>query len=296
MWRYSRFKSQKVMQHEYRHPLEWQYGQIVERGLVVIDHVTSMPVYGELYVSPHLLICLNQRGWVKAEYDMQPVEFYQYGLSVVFPDHVVLARESSPDYLATLVVVSRKFLETLNHRSTYRNYLEYLRKPDFTFTKEQYGNVQTLIEVLRIVSQVESPARMNMLASTLDVFSQLVDEYRFANVGKAMREKPHELIFSRFCASIATHYCESKEVRFYAEQQHLSPKYFATVIKNETGIRAADWIANYVIIQAKEMLRHHRAMSIQQISDALGFSDQSTFSRYFKSHVQITPSEYRIQT
>ena len=138
--------------------------------------------------------------------------------------------------------------------------------------------------------------RSKVLASTLDVFSQLVDEYRFANVGKAMREKPHELIFSRFCASIATLYCESKEVRFYAEQQHLSPKYFATVIKNETGIRAADWIANYVIIQAKEMLRHHRAMSIQQISDALGFSDQSTFSRYFKSHVQITPSEYRIQT
>ena len=96
-----------------------------------------MPVYGEPYVSPHLLICLNQRGWVKAEYDMQPVEFYQYGLSVVFPDHVVLARESSPDYLATLVVVSRKFLETLNHRSTYRNHLEYLRKPDFTLTKEQ---------------------------------------------------------------------------------------------------------------------------------------------------------------
>ncbi len=285
-----------MMECNMQHPLELQYGQIMERGLVVIDNVTSMPAYGEPYVSPHLLICLNIRGRVKAEYDMQSVEFHQYGLSVVFPDHVVLARESSADYQATLVVVSREFWDTLNHRSTYRNHLEYLKKPDFTLTEEQFEHVRKVIDVLRIVSRIESPARMNMLASALDVFSQLVDEYRFANIGETRKGKPHELIFSRFCDSITEHYRQSKEVRFYAELQHLSPKYFATVIKNNTGVKAADWIANYVIIQAKEMLRHHQEMSIQQISDTLGFPDQSTFSRYFKNHVHMSPSDYRTQT
>lgn len=50
------------MENQCQHPLELQDTYIMEHGLVVIDHVTSMPVYGEPYVSPHLVIGLNQRG------------------------------------------------------------------------------------------------------------------------------------------------------------------------------------------------------------------------------------------
>jgi AraC-like DNA-binding protein len=281
------------MENQCQHPLELQDTYIMEHGLMVIDHVTSMPVYGEPYVSPHLVIGLNQRGWVKLEYDMQPVEFHQHGISVIFPDHVVLAHETSEDYLATLIVMSKDFFEALNHRSTYRNHLEYLKKPDFMLTEKQYQDILSVIDVLRIVNNLDSPARIDMVMSTLDVFSQLVDEYRFANIGKVTKTKSHELLFSHFCDSISKHYRESREVRYYAELQHLSPKHFAMIIKDVTGISATQWIANYVIIQAKAMLRHHLGMSIQQVSDALGFPDQSTFSRYFKRHVQMSPSDYR---
>jgi AraC-like DNA-binding protein len=34
-------------------------------------------------------------------------------------------------------------------------------------------------------------------------------------------------------------------------------------------------------------------MTIQQISDELGFSDQTAFTRYFRTYTQITPKEYR---
>ena len=63
------------MENQCQHPLELQDTYIREHGLVVIDHVTSMPVYGEPYVSPHLVIGLNQRGWVKLEYDMNLSSF-----------------------------------------------------------------------------------------------------------------------------------------------------------------------------------------------------------------------------
>ena len=60
------------------------------------------------------------------------------------------------------------------------------------------------------------------------------------------------------------------EVAFYARLHHLTPKYFASLIKAETGIRSTEWITNYVIIQAKMLLDSHKEMTVQQISYHLG--------------------------
>nr|MCR5712008.1 helix-turn-helix domain-containing protein [Prevotella sp.] len=65
------------------------------------------------------------------------------------------------------------------------------------------------------------------------------------------------------------------------------------VIKEETGISALKWITDYVIIQAKMLLDSHQHLTIQQISHRLGFTEQSSFSRYFKANTGMTPSEYR---
>ena len=41
------------------------------------------------------------------------------------------------------------------------------------------------------------------------------------------------------------------------------------------------------------MLRHHPELTIQQISNQLGFSEQTSFSRYFKAHAGMSPKQYR---
>ncbi|MBQ9223214.1 MAG: AraC family transcriptional regulator, partial [Prevotella sp.] len=90
------------------------------------------------------------------------------------------------------------------------------------------------------------------------------------------------------------HYRESREVRFYADLFNLTPKYFATVIKQQTGTNASEWISSYVIIQAKALLQQ-RQLTVQQVALQLGFPDQSAFSRYFKKNVGISPTDYRDQ-
>lgn len=74
---------------------------------------------------------------------------------------------------------------------------------------------------------------------------------------------------------------------------HLSPKYFSTLIKQETGISAGEWIDRYVVIQAKTLLEQERDLTIQQVADQMGFSEQASFSRFFKRHTGMTPKEYR---
>ena len=74
----------------------------------------------------------------------------------------------------------------------------------------------------------------------------------------------------------------------------MNPKYLSTVIKEISGKSAFEWINNYVILEAKSMLKS-TGKTIQQISDELNFANQSFFGKYFKQHVGIPPSEYRIQ-
>jgi transcriptional regulator GlxA family with amidase domain len=50
--------------------------------------------------------------------------------------------------------------------------------------------------------------------------------------------------------------------------------------------------SGYVIAEAKALLMN-TSMSVQQISLELHFPNQSFFGKYFKSHMGISPGEFR---
>ena len=99
-------------------------------------------------------------------------------------------------------------------------------------------------------------------------------------------------IFDRFIEELRQHYASERSIGFYAEQVCLTPKYLSQVVYAVSGRYAGEWIRDYVILEAKALLRI-RQYSIQQISDMLNFANQSFFGAYFKKATGFTPSEYR---
>ena len=66
--------------------------------------------------------------------------------------------------------------------------------------------------------------------------------------------------------------------------------------KTEVRTKSANQcIAHYIVIQAKALLHYRPDITIQQISLQLGFDDPTSFSRYFKTSVGVSPKEYRAQ-
>lgn len=98
--------------------------------------------------------------------------------------------------------------------------------------------------------------------------------------------------FLRFMNLLAEHHKQERSVSFYADELHITPKYLSSVIKEVTGKSAATWIDEYVIQEAKILLKFSNK-SIQEITYHLNFSTQSFFGKYFKRHTGISPSEYR---
>lgn len=106
-----------------------------------------------------------------------------------------------------------------------------------------------------------------------------------AGISPAIRES---------CDYIALHLNEKWDIHFLAGRQGYSDYYFSEKFKKETGLSVRAYTVKKKIEKAQEYLRHSN-MSVQEISDELGFSSQSHFGRVFREEAGVSPGEYRMK-
>ena len=293
----------KSVQH-LPHPVVALNEEIEKRGVFLIEDVVKLPTSdmpSEPFVSPHLVIVICHQGYSIGEYDMKPIEFRAHDFSLVYPDHPILAKETSEDYRSTLLIISPRFYDELRPRLTYGNSLLFHSQPSFHLSEEHYLCICDAIKLLKSVINFNLQSQKEMTLGILDVISKLVDNFRQTDDLTDSQQSDNtnttedNLLFRRFYDLLALHYKESREVQYYAQLLCLSPKYFGSLIKKDTGVSASQCIAHYVVIQAKALLHYRPDLTIQQISHQLGFDDSMSFSRYFKTSAGISPKKYREQ-
>ena len=93
---------------------------------------------------------------------------------------------------------------------------------------------------------------------------------------------------------IETHYYEKITLDQLAEMVYLSPAYLSRIFKKETGTTFNDYLIQVRIGKAKNLL-HHKDLRVTDIAEAVGFDDQSYFTKVFRRIVGVTPLKYRQQ-
>lgn len=263
---------------------------------MVFDNINRVPIYEKAYASQFFVLWLNHRGCLKNLFDKQQKEFHQHDFVVMPPGHVMEIQEYSDDYLVSLLVILPSFLQNL--RRLYPFYFEHVEhryNSIFHLSEEQYESVQGHFLMLQAISQLNHPERDELLVKQMEIGTQLIEIYLQENGLPTPELTPAQQLVNRFKNAFVNHFQESREVQYYANLLCLSPKYFGSIIKKQTGISANEWISGYVIVQAKSLLRHSKNLNIQQISQQLGFSDPAAFTRYFKTNAGMSPKEYRAQ-
>ncbi len=101
-----------------------------------------------------------------------------------------------------------------------------------------------------------------------------------------------EELLMQFTRLVSENFKMQRKVKYYADRMCLTPKYLSTIVYETGGKYARDIIAEFVIIEAKRLLMN-TTMTVQEIGDALHFSCQSFFGKYFREHTGMTPQEYR---
>jgi len=79
-------------------------------------------------------------------------------------------------------------------------------------------------------------------------------------------------------------------VQYFADRLCMSPNYFSDLLKKTTGENASNFIREHIVRLAKNRLM--ASGNISQVAYDLGFEYPQHFSRMFKRHTGMTPTQY----
>ena len=103
--------------------------------------------------------------------------------------------------------------------------------------------------------------------------------------------KNHE-ITKKAILYISEHFNGPLTLEDVASHVHLHPSYFSTLFKTCIGSSFKEYL-NMVRIEESKRLLANTDFSIIDIALAVGFEDQSYFSKVFKKYTGLTPKQFR---
>jgi AraC-like DNA-binding protein len=77
-----------------------------------------------------------------------------------------------------------------------------------------------------------------------------------------------------------------------ARVAHLERKYFSAYFRRVVGVCFRDWLTEYRIHRAVELLRSHD-VSISRVAETVGFQNLRSFQRAFRRHRRTSASSFR---
>ncbi len=101
-----------------------------------------------------------------------------------------------------------------------------------------------------------------------------------------------EQIVMQFLQSLVKNHATERQVAFYAAQAGLSRRHFSSVVSERLGLTPIEIITLVTINNAKRLL-HEKGVQVKYVAEQLGFPEQFTFRKYFKTHTGMSPRAYQ---
>jgi AraC family transcriptional activator of pobA len=165
-----------------------------------------------------------------------------------------------------------------------------------TKIKLRAKHMQRFISIYEQMREVLNDPDTQHKEEILDGYLRVMGSYTLQGMEEeqqtARKPSRKEDIFHKFLDLVHEHHQNERSVSYYADELCLSPKYLSRIVQEITGRHPTDWIRDYVILDAKTMLKSCE-YTIQQISERLHFPNQSFFGKYFKKEVGCSPKDFR---
>ncbi|MFR1290231.1 MAG: helix-turn-helix domain-containing protein [Alistipes finegoldii] len=247
------------------------------------------------------IIGVGTEGETSVSFNLHEFQLKKDSIFIFTPKNV-LQVNSQQYFKADVIAISPDFMRRINIdiKNMMPLFLKFVENPTLTLTPEESRSMRGMI------AQIERETRGPETHFSFDIVSGLIAATIY-KVGDIMyhylAEHPEEQnnshnraeeYFKQFTHLLGEHFREERSVGFYARQLCITPKYLTTLIKRISGQSVSEWIDNYVILEAKTLLKYS-TMSIQEIAYYLNFPNQSFFGSYFKRNTGMSPSQYKAQ-
>ncbi len=243
-----------------------------------------------------ILMALCRKGSAQYSIDTREQQVKPGDLLFISERHILDYYKATPDFECLSIMVTTEFYHGFvqNVKNVSSLLLFSMNNPVVSLTPREiqtYHNYyQTICEK---IADTKHHYRTNLVkALLLAMFYDMSGViYRIEQSGQKPQKRA-DVIFADFIRLLEQNFRTEHRVNWYAKQLCITPKYLSELVKETSKRTPNEWIDNYVILEARVMLKN-TSKSIKEISEDLHFPNQSFLGKYFKEHVGVSPSEYR---
>ncbi|MFD1770365.1 AraC family transcriptional regulator [Sphingobacterium suaedae] len=214
--------------------------------------------------------------------------------------HVIDGRETAV-VPPCLLIIKKEQVHHWTLTAPVSGYVILVKKP---FVEESLDrDIRKLVEEVSRYSHIPLPSGEYLQALSVLLTHEenpLCIEGLFkAFLAKALEKKSHSIkqlhtshtLYAQFCALLDEQQLVN-HVGHYAQLLHTSQQNLSIACKKSVGLTASEVLAERLIHEAKRLL-YYTHKTVAEVAQALHFSDESNFSKYFKRYTGLTPSAFR---
>ncbi len=276
-----------------------QIEQHVDFTIHKMQEVHAKPVESPVFRANYFSFLIIEKGRSYYTIDSHRFEVHDKTLYFTNPGHLKSFGILEKVY-GYIITTTAEYLKSHLHNDVFDEFDFLLAEtvPPSSLTELQIQELLQQAEQIERAYANKSPLRDKILSSLFVVFLLKVKEILMGNEHFRIELDRDSRIVQDFKKQLEQVMRNKKltqdmlSVAAFAETQSLSPAYFSTVIKAKTGHSANHWIRTKLAEEAKAVL-HHGDLNIKEVGYALGFSEPTHFTKFFKKMTGETPSRFR---
>ena len=121
---------------------------------------------------------------------------------------------------------------------------------------------------------------------------QITEIFHSQNVHPAGRVRRSDALFRLFRKLLAENYRKVHDLQFYADSLNVFQTYLSRVVRQISGKTVNNYITEALYRDARRLLVF-TDLTVKEIAEQLGFSDQSSFGKFFKKKSGTSPANFR---
>lgn len=197
----------------------------------------------------------------------------------------------SPDLIITDINMPEKngleFIKEVKERKICNRFIILTGYDQFSYAKQAI-RFQVIDYLLKPIDKIE------LLTLLKRVAKEIIEETD-RQVRRDQREPEREGSnhVEKIMNYIQKNYQQDLSLDQFSELTNLHPSYISYLFKNETGVSLIQYLQEYRMKKAKELIVNHRSLPVHTIANQVGYENPQHFMKVFKKVVGCTPGSFR---
>lgn len=195
-----------------------------------------------------------------------------------------------------IILFTEDYLYT-NSEMNIHDFLDHFNMPSYNPITEidvsEEASNRILVDLLhKEYKSVDSTVKIQLLKSLFRSFMLTLRRFKKSN---EQREKSgYHKRFMEFKNLVEIHYKEKKTVGEYANMMLVSQKTINQATRLAVDLSAKQFIINRILLEIKRYVGQGE-LTINEISDLMGFDEPSNLTKFFKRYEGVSPKEFKTE-